>query len=188
MFKDKKKVLQPDGTFLEIPFSLPVWLEPESNGSTNMADAFLKAEAEINARKYDGMPLPVILNISDGAPNTGGGHDEVRDIALRIMQRSPEGDSTLIYNAQIETNSFTCIFPSSYNDLPNDANAHFLFDISSEIRPELIPVANANGLYPKEGARGCIVGCDAERLLQIVSFGSTPPPPLPVNKAEGYED
>ena len=66
-----KKQSDGAGGLVEIPYKMPVWVEPiTKDGATNMKGAFEMAKAIIEKWMTDkpGHPAPVVINISDGAP------------------------------------------------------------------------------------------------------------------------
>lgn len=179
--KIKKKMSDGEGGIIEVDKNMPIWFEPEAKGVTNMAAAFKIASQLINDyfKANSASPAPVIINISDGAPCIWNGSetvwdiDETRKIAQSIMATTCEDGNVLIFNAHIEANGFNVQLPNDKNQLPNLDGAHFLFDISSVIPDAYKKAAEKSGLTVKEGAKGCMIACDAEGLVKLIDFGSS---------------
>jgi hypothetical protein len=135
-------------------------------------------EAKMSVKRFIAQtpdcPAPIIINISDGVPYIGGNldYDEAKKSAQGIMNLTCEDGNPLIFNVHIEKNSFNVKFPASKKEIPQDENACFLFDISSEIP---ISMAKESGLKIKENARGCIIGTDADNFIKFIGFGSSKP-------------
>jgi hypothetical protein len=170
-----KKINSGDGDITEVEISKPYWVEPVSNGCTNMAGAFI--DAKILIEKYVGerpdAPAPVIISISDGQPNIGGGFDEVKHIVQGITAITSEDGAPLVFNAHIEANGFNCRFPADKDDIPRNEHAGFMFDISSVVPASYRSAADKNGIKLKENARGCMIGTDAEGLIALIDTGSS---------------
>ncbi|MDR1601061.1 MAG: VWA domain-containing protein [Tannerella sp.] len=182
-----KKINSGDGTVTEVEILKPYWIKPVSAGCTNMAGAFL--DAQILIEKYiderPDAPAPVIISISDGQPNTGGGFDEVRNIVQSIADITTDDGAPLVFNAHIEANGFNCRFPASKDDIPRSEHAGFMFDISSIIPPSYRSSAEKNDIKLKENARGCMIGTDAEGLIALIDTGSSKARiELPAHEAE----
>ncbi|MDR1407186.1 MAG: VWA domain-containing protein [Tannerella sp.] len=170
-----KKINAGDGSILEQSRDMPYWIVSKCDGGTNMVGAFRIAQGLIEqyvAARPD-TPAPVIISISDGQPNVGGGYEEVAALVRAITQISCDDGAPLVYNAHIEKHGFNCCYPSSAQELPNDEHARFIFDISSQIPSAQIPAARKLGYTVEEGARGCTIGGDAVALVSLILFGSS---------------
>lgn len=179
--KIKKKMSDGEGGIIEVDKNMPVWFDPECDGVTNMAAAF-KIATDLVMSYFNAnadCPAPVIINISDGNPCIWNGQETVWDleettkIAQRVMNTSCNDGNVLVFNAHIEANGFNVQLPSSEADLPNNDSAKFLYNISSVIPDAYKKAADKSGLNVKEGARGCMISCDAEGLVKLIDFGSS---------------
>ena len=170
--KIKKKVSDGAGGLVEQDFNLPIWVEAEANGLTDMEQAleitFQIVTKWINDKPNN--PAPVIINISDGMPTS----DLTKTInnAKKVMALNSIDGNVIIFSAHIEKTGNEIIFPNSPNQLPSD-HAKFLFEISSEIPASYIPAATKNGLAVNQGSRGCIFQSNAETLIKLIDFGSS---------------
>lgn len=171
-----RKVPDHAGGLVDAPLQLPVFIEPKANGSTPMDKVFDEARQLIEStwltRYPDSFP-PIVINITDGAPD---------DVALATQAaqrltalRSNDGN-LLLFNAHIsDGNAAELCLPSM---LPawgeQDVCARFLYQISSEIPPQMFARATQAGLNPSAGAKGCLYRAGAEMLTKLIVFGSNP--------------
>ena len=173
-----KKVNDGTGSLIDKLINMQLWIESKCDGVTNMTAAFNEAKRIIDkfVTDFPDAPAPVIINISDGAPYIGGNdmdYEAAKKAAQSIMNISLEDGSPLIFNAHIDQGGFNVKFPANLNEIPQDPNAHFLFNISSLIPEAFRPAAEKKGLKVKENAKGCMIGVDAVDLVKLIDFGST---------------
>lgn len=176
----KKKT--PDGTggLVEVEVKQPVWVEPiDQDGATNMLGAFQFAKELVEKWMTDHAdgPAPVIINISDGCPYYDAKDpricmEETVTLVNQIMNISNEDGNVLVFNAQIDRNSGTVVFPSNRTEVSQE-EAQFLYDITSVVPESYRAAAVKNELPTKEGVRGCIFGADGVQLIQLIDFGSS---------------
>jgi len=166
----KKKVSDGAGGLIEIDWSLGIWVQPKYNNGTPMEDAFKLAAELVEAWTRDNPQSfpPIIINISDGEPN-----DPVasRQAAQRIAGFGTSDGNVLIYNCHIGTGTPEIKLPASDASLP-DANSRLLFEMSSVIPQELVPLAQNAGLITQPGSRGLIINATPEALTKLLVFGS----------------
>lgn len=122
-------------------------------------------------------PAPVIINISDGCPYYDAKDpricmEETVTLVNQIMNISNEDGNVLVFNAQIDRNSGTVVFPSNRTEVSQE-EAQFLYDITSVVPESYRAAAVKNELPTKEGVRGCIFGADGVQLIQLIDFGSS---------------
>lgn len=165
-----RKVSDGAGGLLDLEMKLGVWVQPKFANGTPMEQALVLAADLVEAwtrDNPDNFP-PVVINISDGAPN-----DEAatRAAAQRLAGYGTSDGRVLIYNCHIGTGSTEVTLPASDHGLP-DANARLLYEISSVIPEPLLPLAENAGLKPQPGARGLMVNASPEALIKLLVFGS----------------
>ncbi|MEO0018034.1 MAG: hypothetical protein RLZZ522_1317 [Verrucomicrobiota bacterium] len=115
--------------------------------------------------------MSLTSKVSDGA---GGLTDVEMKLGVWVQPKAGYGTSdgrVLIYNCHIGTGSPEIKLPASDHGLP-DANACLLYEISSVIPEELLPLAENAGLVPQPGARGLMVNASPEALTKLLVFGS----------------
>lgn len=175
----KKKISDGAGGLVEIDSKMPVWVEPTTKDAvTNQMAAFLMAKEILEKWVQDkpDSPASVVINLSDGAPYTGGKGvrecmDETIEIASQIKSISTSDGPVLIFNAMIGDGA-KAVFPDSPNGLGSE-EANFLYETSSEIPEAYRAAAEKNGLPYKKGARGAIYNAAAEDIIKLVDFGSS---------------
>jgi hypothetical protein len=168
------------GGLVEIPYRMPVWVEPVTqDGATNMKGAFDMAKAIIKKWLEDkpGHPAPVVINISDGAPyydnkTVEGCMDETTLSAKELMDLGSEDGKVLLFNALIKKSGQNLVFPAHLVE-GCAPEARFLFNISSEIPEAYFAAASKNGLPLEPGSRGCIFEADGVQLVSLIDFGSS---------------
>lgn len=164
---------------VEIINNVPTWIKPiNEDGATNMKEAFKKAK-DIIDKWIDvcpGNPAPVIINITDGHPYFDGKEmyecmDETTEVVNQINNIDTQDGKVQIFNAMVGDGN-KIAFPISSNDLVN-AEAKFLYEISTVI-PESYRAAAAKYKlnYPK-GARGAVYQADGKALIDLINFGSS---------------
>ena len=168
------------GGLVEIPYKMPVWVEPiTQDGATNMKGAFEMAKAIVRKWMEDkpGHPAPVVINISDGAPyyenkTVEGCMDETTLSAKELMGLRSDDGNVLLFNALIKKAGQNLVFPAHLQE-GGSPEARFLFNISSEIPEAYFAAAAKNGLPVEEGSRGCIFEADGVQLVSLIDFGSS---------------
>ncbi len=175
----KKK--EPDGTggIVEVEVQQPVWVEPISNGATNMLGAFQLAKELCEKWISDNpeRPAPVIINISDGVPYYDGKDPrvcmkETVDLVNEIKNMQNSDGNVLVFNAEIDDVNGGLAFPSE-RDAISQEEAQFLFDISSEVPDSYKSAAAKNEFSLKDGSHGFIYQADGVQLIQLIDFGSS---------------
>lgn len=175
-----KKVPDGAGGLVEIKQKMPIWVEPiTQDGSTNMKSAFRAAKDIISqwVQKYPDSPAPVIINISDGCPfydwkDPRVCMEETSQVVKEIMNLKTNDGEVLVFNARIDTDGESVVFPTS-KDMLQSEEARFLFEISSVIPEAYYPAADKNGLKVSAGSKGCIFQADEVQLIQLINFGSS---------------
>ena len=175
-----KKQSDGAGGVVEIPYKMPVWVEPiTQDGATNMKGAFEMAKAIVRKWMEDkpGHPAPVVINISDGAPyydnkTVEGCMDETTLSAKELMDLHSDDGNVLLFNAMIKKAGQNLVFPSGLQE-GSTPEARFLFNISSEIPEAYYAAAAKNGFPVEAESRGCIFEADGVQLVSLIDFGSS---------------
>jgi hypothetical protein len=180
--KFEKKVSDGDGGFVNMQVEMPIFLEPSATGITPMADAFSFAEKLIKKwiEVKNDNPVPVIINVSDGKPDTGKADLNDAEIASTIatansiMNMETLDGNPLIFNVHIANSQNEIQFPSEQKDLGSDTFANFLFKISSRV-PEVYKRAAKDLKLGdlKPGCKGFISNASPETLIKFINFGSS---------------
>jgi len=168
------------GGLVEVPYKMPVWVEPVTkDGCTNMKGALEMAKAIVEKWMADkpGHPAPVVINISDGAPyydykTVEGCMDETTLAAKQLMDLKCEDGNVLLFNALIKKAGAGIVFPSEVME-GSSSEARFIFNISSEVPLAYAAAASKSGLPLKDGSRGCIFEADGVQLVSLIDFGSS---------------
>ena len=176
----KKKMPDNAGGLVEVPYEMPVWVDPiDHDGATNMKKAFELAQG-ITKRWIEDKPqspAPVIINISDGVPyydrkDVNDCMVETEALAHQIMEQKTEDGNVLIFNALISKDGQKVVFPNSLSEC-NCEEAQFIYNISSVVPDAYKAAASKNDLKVKDGSRGCIFEADGVRLISLIDFGSS---------------
>jgi len=175
--KIKKKVSDGGGGLVEIEEQIPIFIESVANGLTPMTDAFSFAKELIQGwlQKKADNPAPIIINISDGFPFTGNTVEEEikKSIAKanEIMAINSDDGNPLIYNAHIGNNGIENKFPASKDELSDD-EAHFLYEISSNVPESHLASAKKRNIEIKTNAKGFVSNARPEAFIEFIEFGS----------------
>jgi len=178
----KKKVKIPDGGggLLEVDQDFQVWITPEEHGGTPTAEALDLAAQIIDkwtsdpaegGRNANSFP-PIVCHVTDGMPNNEA---SARSSAQKLTSLRTSDGNVLLVNIHISDqvgNEYG--YAVTESDLPlGDAQAKFLFDISSSIPTELMESAQGAGLPVRAGSRLMIGNADAVGVISLLSFAST---------------
>ena len=172
-------------------FPLPKyeWVESVASGSTSMHSALSKIYeiTESWIKDHPNSFPPVIINITDGMPTDDvelierlnyGSFGDLGTLSLvktskNIDSLSTKNGHVLMCNAHISNEQVTKIlYPSSTNSIENGF-AELLFEMSSYIPDELLPVAQEFGLKVNSGSKLFIFNSDVNSLLDFFKFGTT---------------
>ncbi len=191
--KVKQKISDGAGGLLEIENDIPIWIEPKAVWGTPMGDAFNQAyqlvdgwvtkkkNREVTPDAKEGQPqndpIPIIINISDGAPTDS--ESDVRTYADKLKSISCPDGTPLIFNVHLSSdNKKTGLaevqFPKDKSDLPvSDSMAELLFDISSELPEAFVKDAVDHGFNVVGGEKTFISNCkEVEHFIQFLNLGT----------------
>ncbi|GCE18590.1 hypothetical protein [Dictyobacter kobayashii] len=179
----KRTEIDDTGQEIEITVPFPVWVKAKAGAGTPMCMALEQARdlAQEWASNHPDSYPPVIINVTDGIASDG----DPLAVAQEISQIRTNDGQALFFNVHItDFNLSPIVYPANSEELPEDAYARSLFEISSEI-PEssrqLLRSLLGKDIQP--GARGMIFNGDAASVRQMFIFASVPATqPLNVNE------
>ena len=163
-----------EGGFIEQKVRMRAFVRPTAYGTTPMEAAFTLAREKVEffiSECPDSFP-PVVINITDGAPNDFNSAFEAAQ--LLTSTRTTDG-RTLLLNAHIDVvESGQIMLPSDNRRFRGHAFSNFLFDISSPLPGKLAKTAAAIGFTDviPNMSRGFVFNADAETLVRFLNFGS----------------
>ena len=147
----------------------PVWFDPVAEYGTPMADAMKLARNVLEpwvAAHRKSYP-PIVINITDGEPNA----DPTEAAAALTRTRSDDGPA-LLYNLHLSSlDAEPITFPSNPEKLP-DKYARMLFNISSEVPPQIRGELSQEGYQVEPGMRGFAFNADAGAMIQFLDIGT----------------
>jgi len=166
----------PDGAggVIEMNVSFPVWIEPVASGKTHMHEALTEAHKTLknfvdNRRRA--FP-PIVINITDGMASDAEPEKAAAD--LRALQT--EYGNVLLFNVHISDKVASPIeLPVDESQLP-DKYARRLFQMSSELPPEMIAEARSMEFDVSDGARGFVFNGDLVSVIRFLEFGTRTSP------------
>lgn len=185
----KKKEYNREIGFYEIDFEIPINIEPVAGYVTPMGSALTLAESIVrewvnrtDSRDKSKDPVPLIINISDGAPTDESGYimsdfAPIVDIANRIKSISCPDGNPLIFNIHLspDCNTEEVQFPESKSQLPSgDELSGLLYDMSSSLPATMVDSAKLCG-FPnlKAGVRTFMSNVNkVEQFVQFLNFGT----------------
>jgi hypothetical protein len=160
---------------------MAIYLEPTSprNGLTPMGEALAFAKQLIEgwiSKKPDN-PAPVIINVSDGMPYTGGnGSDDAEkaiSVANSIMNVKTNDGNPIIFNVHLGQPPFNeSKFESSESKII-DEQGKLLFKISSKVPETYRDAARKYEFVTSEDSRGFVSNAGPETLIKFINFGSS---------------
>jgi hypothetical protein len=157
---------------------IPVWISPKSGYMTPMNNAFENAyrvcEAWINWGNHKECHPPIVINITDGEATDGGySNSTLKETVQRLKNLRTHYGSVNVFNIHISTRkSDSVLFPSQLNT--GAENAKLLFELSTELNPQMVALANRMGYEVQQGAKGYIFNGSAKNLMDFLNIGSNP--------------
>ncbi len=153
-------------------------IAPESFGGTPMELGFQKAAECItkwlNDRQNAGgeIPAPIVINITDGMPNST---ETATSEAKKLMNMSTPDGNVILFNIHMdEFSNHEIQFPSTPAEAGDSMEAHFLYDISSEMTEQFVRVAKSKGFEGVcKGAKGFVANANGDTLVRFIEFGSS---------------
>jgi hypothetical protein len=127
------------GGFIKQNTKFPIWFEPVMSGGTPMCAAFRQA-TEIIVEWCDQHPEsypPTLINVTDGQSTDG----VPESIAEQIKQIATQNGQCLVFNLHIDASEAEpLLFPVAESASP-DPFSQMLCRMSSDIPPNLLPIA-----------------------------------------------
>lgn len=185
----KKKEYNREMGFYEIDFEIPINIEPIAGYVTPMGSALTLAESIVKewVNRTDNRdkakdPVPLIINISDGAPTDEDGYvmtdfSPVVNIANSIKSINCPDGNPLIFNIHLsaDCNTEEVQFPESKSQLPSgDELSGLLYDMSSSLPDTMVNSAKLCG-FPnvKVGVKTFMSNVNkVEQFVQFLNFGT----------------
>ncbi len=154
------------------------WIDPVGVDSTPMNATFLLAQATLAewiAWNPDSFP-PVVINITDGMANDVNSDQELLRTARNLTNLATSDGKVLLINCHISGgDDASVLFPSTPDELPNDAYARLLFEMSSELSPRhraVIEEVHDRTLAPDARLKGMAYNANAVALLTLLDIGT----------------
>lgn len=147
-----------------------MWVDPRFNGQTPMVKAFGTAAEIIDSwcRQNPRSFPPIVINITDGVSSDG----EPTDVAWQIRETATEDGNVLLFNVHVSgMPNPPAVMPNAPAGLP-DAYAKMLFDISSELPPQMLEATAVAGYEVKPGARGFVYNAEAHMVVDFLDIGT----------------
>jgi len=164
-----RKVPDGAGGLVETARKFPVWFEPVAETGTPMLEAMQYAHKTLKqwTDKHRASYPPVVINITDGEPNT-----DPTAAARALTALSVDDGNVLLYNLHLSSLAREPIlFPASPSALP-DKFATMLFEMSS-VFPDNVRHEFAEERYSVEPAsRGFVFNTNAEELIRFIQIGT----------------
>lgn len=163
-----------DGSRIEIPVTVPIWVEPSAGEATPMCAALERAceLAEKWAVEHLDSYPPVVINITDGASTDGDPSYLAREL-VKIYTRHGQA---LLFNCHLTNlNAKAVEFPHDVNLLPPDPEqlAPLLFSLSSIIpEPARRAIMDTTRTSLQTGARGFVFNGDALAIRHMFVFAT----------------
>lgn len=160
------------GGILQRKVKFPVWYEPRAEGKTPMAHAFALAASLLQdfLRRYPDCFPPVVINISDGMPDSNP-----RDHARALCSLNSSDGKVLLFNVHLSEKAARPVeFPAGENDLP-DNFAKLLFRMSSVLPPSFLDAARQEGFSVADHSRGFVFNADLISVIKFLDIGTRGP-------------
>ncbi len=163
-----KKVPDGAGGLVEQQVTFPVWFDAISCGSTPMADAFEQSASVVSdwIKSHPDCFPPIVLNISDGEPDT----DPLRQANSLKNLRTSDGE-VLVFNAHVSSDLGSPVkFPDNDSSLPN-GNARLLYKLSSVLPTRMRDLAKPE-FQLSDNARGFVYNGELVDIINFLDIGT----------------
>jgi hypothetical protein len=167
-----RKTVSPDLGGLTV--QAPYWVEPVHGMLTPMCEAVASAGQYVFdwVQAHPESFPPIVFNITDGwvtdSPYDGATLD---DWAARLTGLSTQDGPALLFNIYLSPDpGAPTIFPNVSEGLPDPGPG--LFQISSELPPNMVDIARRDGLTVPDQARGLAFNADPGTLLKVLEIGT----------------
>lgn len=147
----------------------PIWVEPEANGKTPLAEALTLAAQWLREflGQFPGCFPPLVINLTDGMPSA-----EPRPQARALCELQSQDGRVLLFNVHLSEQAAAPVeFPSREDGLP-DNFAKLLFRISSVLPPKYVGMARAAGMPVEDQSRGFVFNADFVAVHKFLDFGT----------------
>lgn len=171
----KKKEYDATGQLIEIDVEFPIWLEPEFNGGTPMAEAMAYAYnivADWVIKHPDSFP-PIVIHVTDGEPSDG---QDPRPAAEAIRGLATNDGNVLMFTLHLsKEDAGSIVFPSDQGKVPN-VFAKMLYEMSS-VMPDRwqVMAAEKMGVPIQPNARAFVYNANIEKMILFLEIGTRPP-------------
>lgn len=173
------------GSYRQVSENRAFWIEPRTQGKTQMAEAFACARdvargwlaeqpEQGQAPRQECFP-PIIINITDAQDN---GNSDPVSITHEIRREGTQQGSILIFNCHFTTHmGQSQIFPSNVHEVAHldPPFAAQMFEMSSIIPEPLRKKASAEfglGAEVPYGARSFVYNADTNVLIKFLHWGT----------------
>ena len=160
------------GGIIQVPTSIPVWVDPVTNGPTPMGEALRVAERTLSAwcAEHPTSFPPIVINLTDGMSTDG----DPSVLADKVRSVQTNDGPVLMFNVHLSSMSFNeVLLPSSADTLPDDYAA-LLFSMSSELPVQMAEAAAGLGYSVRPGARGFLYNAQAASVIEFLDIGTRP--------------
>jgi hypothetical protein len=154
----------------------PIWIKPHSVNNTPMTKAFENAKRLCKdwiewGNHFDCHP-PIIINITDGeATDAGNDFTKLRSEIEQIKNLRTNYGSSLVFNIHISSKAGDKIlFPTTIDSA--EKYQKILFELSSNLNPNMVRIANQRGYSISENAKGYIFNGNVNDLINFLNIGS----------------
>ncbi len=170
-YEDRTKfTVDEDGEKVETLVTIPIWLDPKSDGGTPMAKALDAAHRIVAAWVIDHPQSrpPTVLNITDGEANGGDpqfASDRVRAVACA-------DGNVVLFNLHLSASSAKPMFYVSDDSTLSNQHARQLFAMSSVLPSPFAEVARSLDYVISPGARAFVVNAGLVELIKFFTIGT----------------
>jgi len=160
------------GKLIEYEIEVPIWLDAKASGLTPMHSAFDRAAEVVEewCTQWPNNFPPVVINITDGAPNFS---EATREAAERLTALQTTDGNVLLFNLHISNSKNEIILPHNTDQVADDSTAEFLFHISSLLPESFFRSAQEDyDFWPEPGARCLAYHATETLMVKLLDFGS----------------
>ncbi|HKZ54027.1 MAG TPA: vWA domain-containing protein [Anaerolineales bacterium] len=171
---EDRVIKQPDGAggIVDASVKFPVWFEPTAQKDTPMCGALRYARRVVSewVGQHPNSFPPIAINITDGEATDGDPKEPAKD--LRALGTS-DGE-LLLFNCHISSlGGSKVFFPESVEQIPDEYGKR-LFEMSSQLTPQMIAIAGKEGFAVGEHSRGFAFQADLVELVRFLDIGTRP--------------
>lgn len=173
----KKLIEDGAGGVVEVETKMPVWISPVHVGGTPMRAAleYCRNIVQDWVDQHPNSYPPIVVHVTDGEWTPE--EEDPRPAADSIKSIATSDGNVLLYNIHLsgEKGTTAVAYPSDTLQFSNDRLALAMFEMSSELPPQVVEEGRRKGFALTPGARGMLYKAQPQDLVHFFDIGTRTP-------------